>query len=233
MAVRTVTSAADLSDVPVVASQDRPLYVCVAGLTGSGKSTILRRLAALVSEHRTDVALVDEKAIHHPYLHQLFIHPKEFAYELQLHFMVSRALFVKYWLNAGQTLVMERSHLEDLVFIRHLAAFEYVTPEDARIYEDVWSAVASRLPIPDLVLFLNVPAEIAVQRLERDRATDTRPAFGDERTRWAWVSSWYELYQHRFAELRTDPRLEGRLFEISDPVEDDELRNLVDGATRN
>ena len=188
----------------------------------------------LVSDHlahrRTNVAVIDERALHHPYLDRLFTDPDGFGLELQLEFMVDRALFVKRWLTAGHSLVMERSHLEDPVFIRHLLAFGHVTPAEHDAYLAIWAALDARLPRPDLMVLVDVPAAISIDRLSRDDGAEGRPPFADEDARRAWVTSWHERYRERFDELQSDPSVSRRIVTVSGEADHDRLMSEVAAA---
>ncbi len=175
---------------------------------------------------RTNVVIVDEKVFHHPYLDRLFADPAKFAFELQLQFMVNRVLFVKRWLSAGYSLVMERSHLEDPVFIRHLRSFGHVTTLEQETYLAVWARLAERLPLPDLVAFLDVAAQVSLERLKGD-GSGGRPPFADHESQLAWVTSWHDQYETRFEELSSDPLISERIATFTDNVDSIELSKAV------
>lgn len=207
MSIVTISTRDDLSVAPTPSASDhKPLSVCIAGQSGAGKSTVLGAITEVVADRRENVVVLDEKALHHSYIDQLFVEPNRYAFELQLHFMVNRVLFVKRWLASGYSVVMERSHMEDPVFIRHLRAFNHVTQDEYNAYMSVWFSLTSRVPKPDLLIFLDVPVEVSVERLARTRSDLERPPFPDEVARHSWIASWHRFYRERFDELRTDPQ---------------------------
>src|SRR5579864_1781437 len=229
MSVITISNPSDLRILPAAPTTDeKPLYVCVAGQSGAGKSTILRTLTELVAERRTNIVVLDEKALHPPYIDQLFLAPSRYAFELQLQFMVNRVLFVKRWIASGYSVLMERSHAEDPVFIRHLYALNHVTDDERDAYMALWTSLAKRVPTPDLLVFLDVPVQVSVQRLARARPILDRPPFPDEAARRAWIASWHYLYRERFKDLQSDPK-RLRILRFSYPVN---TKRLCDTVTR-
>lgn len=228
MSIITISTRSDSNVAPTsLSSNERPLCLCIAGQSGAGKSTVLRMLAEVVAERRNNVVILDEKALHHPYIDRLFVAPDRYAFELQLQFMVSRALFVKRWMDSGYSVVMERSHAEDPVFIRHLLAFKHVNEAEHEAYMSVWASLASRIPMPDLLVFLEVPIEVSVQRLSRPEAAVERPHFPDEAARRAWIASWNHFYRQRFDELQSDPEGGPRVLRFDYPVSTLLVRNTV------
>jgi len=186
-------------------------YIAVIGNTGSGKSTVVAKLRRDVGAIRPAVG-IDERSTHHPFLDRLFHDPGRYSYELQLNFMIQRVLLVKRWLDAGFTVVMERSHLDDRIFIEHLKAQGLADVSEANAYLQVWSALASRMPLPDAVIALQVPVAVSVQRITRAEQTGARPCeYSSERQKVEWVTSWAEFYSARIAELSADPRMARRL----------------------
>ena len=69
--------------------------------------------------------------------------------------MLQRALIVKRWLTAGYHVLMERSHVEDLIFIRHLHAEKLVTKEEHDVYVSLWEMISDRLRLPNLIIFFD------------------------------------------------------------------------------
>lgn len=227
MSIITIATRFDFNVAPTPSpSNERPLCFCIAGQSGAGKSTVLRMLAEVVAGRRSNVVVLDEKALHHPYIDRLFVAPDRYALELQLQFMISRTLFVKRWMDSGYSVVMERSHAEDPVFIRHLHAFRHVNDAEHEAYMSVWGSLAKRIPIPDLLVFLEVPTEVSVQRLAQPEAAAERPLFPDEAARRAWIASWNHFYRQRIDELQLDPE-SPRVIRFDYPINNLLVRNAV------
>lgn len=214
MPVVRLSTPADLerTAVPQVDSEP-PVLISISGQTGAGKSTILNGIADFLQRHRSDVAIVDEKALHHPYLDRYFHDPDRFGFELQLRFMLDRVILVERWLTAGFSVVMERSHLEDPVFIRTLRAMSYVTNDEFDLYMGLWTRLNDRVRPPNALVFLDVASSISQARLAGrvDQTTPGHLVFPDEKTQRRWIDSWHQQYQRRFAEIAADARYGDKL----------------------
>jgi len=190
----------------------RPLYICVSGNTGTGKTTLVRALSAALRSSRGRTLGIDESSLHHPFLPWLFHAPLDFGYEMQINFMLQRCLVAKNWLHVGVNVVMERSHLEDVVFARHLLAEGMISGSEFDAYMVTWHSLDKRLRRPDLVVFLDVPPEVSVARLDSDEDTGRRPReFPDQAAKVRWVTSWYRFYCERLEELQRESNDASRL----------------------
>jgi deoxyadenosine/deoxycytidine kinase len=184
-------------------ADDSPLYVTVIGNSGSGKSSLLKRLAIAMSEFSRSLIAIDESSIHHPFIHRLFFDPDLFALELQFIFMLQRVTAVKHWLTNKHSVLMERSHYDDIIFPRHLLREGHITYVEYESYANAWKTLECRLRKPDLIFFLDVPYEESLRRITEDESTGRRPReFPDEVTKERWITSWFVLYQERFREMQ-------------------------------
>lgn len=205
-----------------------PLYVAVVGNTGSGKSTLVRRLADQLDV--TPVIAIDERDTHHPFLDRLFEDPARFAFELQVNFMIQRVLIVKRWLAAGVQVVMERSHYDDPVFINHLAAMGLVTEEETAAYLKLWDSLEKRLPPPDLVVYMRVPSAVSIERITAAEDAGERPReFASESQKHAWVEAWWRWYEVKMKGLASDNSIGPCLLFLDGTKSLDELTEEVEG----
>lgn len=202
-------------------------YVAVIGNTGSGKSTVVAKLRRDLGASRPAVG-IDERSTHHPFLDRLFHDPRRYSYELQLNFMIQRVLIVKRWLDAGFTVIMERAHLDDRIFIEHLRANGLADTSEVSAYLHVWSALAARMPLPDAVIALQVPIDVSVERITMAEQTGARPCeYATERQKVEWVTSWAAFYSARIAELATDPVISRRLMLADHNTTYEDMRSFV------
>jgi deoxyadenosine/deoxycytidine kinase len=193
--------------VPGSLDNASPLYVCVIGNSGAGKSTLVNRVAETLFSPN-EVVAIDERDTHHPFLDRLFFDPGRYALQLQLNFMVQRILIARRWLDAGFHVVMERSHLDDTIFVSHLESIGVITRSEREAYEQVWTALVSHTPKPNLVIALSAPADVCIARITRAEQLGERPReFPDEQTKQRWVTSWAGFYQARFDRLADQPDL--------------------------
>jgi deoxyadenosine/deoxycytidine kinase len=203
-------------------------YICISGNTATGKSTLLRYIAQAVFAVQPNTIAIDEDTLHHPHLRSLFHSPERFAYEMQVNFMLQRALVARIWLESGFNVVMERSHLEDPIFIRHLLGLGYVSLQEHDTYMSLWARLSDRLRCPDALLYLDAAPSISVDRLTTAEAAGARPReFPNDAAKYQWVQSWAELYEERFRELEADPQVRGILHRVAGQAPDAVFNSIV------
>ncbi|MBU4264154.1 MAG: deoxynucleoside kinase [Proteobacteria bacterium] len=202
------------SEVDVPDSKDS-LYICVSGNSGAGKSSLLKQIWGEIFRKDKYSIAIDEKSLHHPFLLSLFHDTGRYGFQIQLNFMLQRTLLVKRWLDLGYNVIMERSHLEDTVFIEHLHNKGHVSDSEYRTYLDLWQCLAKQVRVPDIIVFLDVPPEVSLARIRNDEKSGRRLCeFPDEATKETWINSWYQLYIRRFRELKELPDIPTRIIEL-------------------
>jgi deoxyadenosine/deoxycytidine kinase len=202
-------------------------YVCVTGNSGTGKSTTVSRLSKDLF-HDKPVIGIDERSTHHPFLDMLFNYPTNYAYELQLNFMLQRILIARRWLASGTNVIMERSHLDDPIFVAYLRSQNLITDHEQAVYLDLWTALNARTPIPDALVILMASPEVSISRVTDAENNDLRPReFRSEQHKVDWITGWSKLYAERTAALARDQIYGDRvgIFSASDSYED--IRNFV------
>lgn len=212
------------------AHEGKHSYVCVSGNSGTGKSTLVRLIASAIKGQNLSTIAIDEGSLHHPFLPYLFFQPQDYAFEMQLNFMLQRSLLVKHWIQKGYNLVMERSHLEDLVFIRHLKNEKYIGTKEYEAYLESWKCINNRTPTPDLMIFLDVSPEISIKRLQDDEDQGRRPReFPDEKLKQRWINSWYTLYLDRMDQIKREMPSSMRFITLGENYDPDQVQRLVMG----
>ena len=106
---------------------------------GVGKSTFLKRLSACLFKEDSHTSAIDEKRVHHSLLPYLFEDTANYGYLIQLNFMIQRALIIKSWVDKGFYLVMERSRLEDHIFINFMFKAECISKTQYEAYITPWN----------------------------------------------------------------------------------------------
>ena len=126
-----------------VYNKDRcPLYICLSGNSGVGKSTLLKKLSTHLFKQDSYTIAVDEKSVHHSLLPYLFDDTKNYGYLIQINFMIQRALIIKSWLDKGYNLIMERSHIEDYIFINFMFKAGYINRTQHDSYIQLWERIS-------------------------------------------------------------------------------------------
>lgn len=188
----------------------KPIYLSVSGNTGAGKSTLIQAVVELAAARGISMVGVSERTFHHPLLRRMFADPAVYAFPIQLNFMLQRHLFLLRHLELGHVVLMERSHLDDEMFLREHVEADNISVEQRNAYLQLATVLHRNVPVPDVFLLLDVPPAVSMARIRQSEENGGRPReFPNDDVKLRWVHRWYQLYQNYHAELRhmhaTDP----------------------------
>lgn len=180
----------------------------VAGMVGSGKTTLSRALAARFGLQLALESVGDEN----PWLERFYDGPegmRTFGLHLQLHFLATRFAAMRRMIGAGGSWVLDRTWYEDAeVFARGLFEQGYMRPDDWRLYEQLYVELlhAPAARAPRLLVYLHGPIETILERIAtrgRPKERDTEPQYWHElHGRYErWITSF-----HHCPVLRLDVR---------------------------
>ncbi|HYG35088.1 MAG TPA: deoxynucleoside kinase [Clostridia bacterium] len=138
----------------------------VAGMMGSGKSTLARGLASLMGWE-----YIAESATALRYLPELFHRMDRLAFEAQVGFFCNKAIAVMERLQAGVSIVLDRTLYEDwLVFARYFRDIDKIDQRAYETYVALAEHFTNAIPPPILTIFCDCPLDVARQRIsERKR----------------------------------------------------------------
>ena len=141
-----------------------PGYVAVEGPIGVGKTTLASKLAQTFG-----YPLLREPVAENPFLDRFYRDGRRHALPTQLFFLLHRARQVADIRGGdllGRTLVADFLMEKDELFAR-------LTLDDAEfaLYQQIQENLAIEAPRPDLVIYLQAPADVLLQRI-RQRGID-------------------------------------------------------------
>ncbi len=139
------------------------MYIAIEGAIGVGKTTLSRLLA---SRFQADLLL--EVFEENPFLADFYADRAAYAFQTQIFFLLSRyhqQQEVPLALTSGNNLIADYTFEKDFLFARlNLSGDELET------YVSVHNALAEKLPLPDLIVYLQAETDVLMQRIaQRDR----------------------------------------------------------------
>ncbi|MEJ5210222.1 MAG: deoxynucleoside kinase [Burkholderiales bacterium] len=139
-------------------------YIVVEGPIGAGKTSLARRLA-----ERLDATLVLEGAEANPFLPRFYREPARFALATQLFFLFQRVEQVR---ALAQRDLFARPVVADFVLDKDpLFARLTLGDDEFRLYQQIYAALEPQRPSPDLVIYLQAPVDVLLERV-RSRGID-------------------------------------------------------------
>ena len=135
-------------------------YVVVEGPIGVGKTSLARRLAASFGSD-----LVLEQGEENPFLERFYRNPRAAAFQTQLYFLFQRARQLQ---DLRQQDLFQRVRVADYLLDKdRLFARLTLDDEEYGLYEQVYARLAIDAPVPDLVVYLQAPIDVLLERIAR------------------------------------------------------------------
>ncbi len=135
-------------------------YIAIEGPIGVGKTSLAKRLADVLTAE-----LVLEEADENPFLERFYIDPKRGALPAQLYFLFQRTRQMH---DLKQGSLLHATRISDYILAKdRLFAELTLDTEELGLYEQVWQKLNIEEQVPDLVIYLQAPAEILLQRIEK------------------------------------------------------------------
>ncbi len=137
-----------------------PRHLVVEGPIGVGKTSLARRLATSLG---SDLLL--EGADENPFLERFYQNPRDAAFPTQMYFLMQRAEQLR---RLRQQDLFEQTRVADFLFEKD-RIFAELTLNEAEfdLYMRVFDQLAPELQPPDLVIYLQAPVEVLMERIRR------------------------------------------------------------------
>jgi deoxyadenosine/deoxycytidine kinase len=137
-----------------------PEFIVVEGPIGVGKTSLARRLA-----ESFDSELLLETADDNPFLERFYRNPKQAALSTQLFFLLQRA---QQLVDMRQSDMFRPVRVADFLIEKdRLFAELTLSSDELKLYEQVYSHLTLDAPRPDLVIYLQAPVEVLLDRIAR------------------------------------------------------------------
>ncbi len=139
-------------------SKRHPDYIVVEGPIGVGKTTLAKRLA---KKFNTELML--ELATDNPFLPRFYSDPKSVALPTQLYFLFQRAKQIE---SLRQTDMFKPVQVSDFLMEKDkLFASVTLDEDELFLYNEVYDKLTLDAPEPDLVIYLQAPLDVLMQRI--------------------------------------------------------------------
>ena len=137
-----------------------PRFIAVEGPIGVGKTSLTKRLA---DSFNYDVLL--EKSDENPFLERFYHNPTQHALSTQLFFLFQRTQQIQ---DIRQDDMFEPVRVADFLIDKdQLFAQQNLDADEYELYLNVYRHLTIDAPIPDLVIYLQAPTEILLERIQR------------------------------------------------------------------
>lgn len=193
--------------------------VVVEGPIGVGKTTLARKLAATVGAES-----VLEQADENPFLERFYKNPKAAAFPTQLFFLFQRARQLQ---ELRQQDMFAPVRVADYLLDKdRLFARITLDDEEYALYEQVYARLSLDAPRPDLVVFLQAPVDVLLERIAR------RGIRYEKYIEAAYLEKLIDAYTRYFHQYTASPLLIVNAAAI-DPVGDSrDYEELLDAVRR-
>ncbi len=169
-------------------------FIVIEGPIGVGKSSLTRRLCASL-----EAEPVLEQAAENPFLERFYRNPRDGALPAQLYFLFQRAQQLA---ALNQQDMFAPLRVADYLLEKD-RLFARVTLDDAEfgLYEQVYTKLDVQAPKPDLVVYLQAPVDVLLERIAK------RGIRYEQQIERAYLERLNEAYARFFHEYEAAPLL--------------------------
>ena len=169
-------------------------YIAVEGPIGVGKTTLAKKLAVEFKSR-----LIQEDPNENPFLPKFYDNPDLFAFQTQVHFLLSRYQQQLDLLDADAE---PKGLIADYLFAKDRIFAEInLNNNELQLYEKLYSALNPRLRQPDLVLYLEADRTVLREQV-RKRGLDYEKGISR-----AYLDKVAEAYRRFFTDFDDVPLL--------------------------
>ncbi len=141
-------------------SSSIPRYIAVEGPIGVGKTSLAKRLA---KSFNYEILL--EKSEDNPFLERFYRDPRQMALATQLFFLFQRAQQIQ---DLRQDDMFQPVRVADFLMEKdRLFARQNLDTDEFKLYQNVYEHLTIDAPQPDLVIYLQAPVEVLIERIQK------------------------------------------------------------------
>jgi len=197
-------------------------FIVIEGPIGVGKTSLARRLCASL-----EAEAVLEQAAENPFLERFYRNPRDGALPAQLYFLLQRAQQLA---ALNQQDMFAPTRVADYLLEKD-RLFARITLDDAEfgLYEQVYTKLDVQPPKPDLVVYLQAPVDVLLERIAK------RGIRYEQQIERAYLERLNEAYARFFHEYEATPLLivnAASIDPINNPSDYDELLAAIQRMKR-
>lgn len=137
--------------------------ILMAGNIGAGKTSLTERIG-----ERLGWITAYESVADNPYLPEFYQDMKAWSFHLQIYFLGHRAEQHIHLSKLPESAILDRSIYEDAhIFARALHHMGDLTDRDYQAYLRLYNLIINSLPKPDLLIHIQAPVPVLMQRIVR------------------------------------------------------------------
>jgi deoxyguanosine kinase len=198
----------------VGALYERFQYVAIEGPIGVGKTSLATALA-----ERLEANLVLEEALENPFLPKYYGNIKKYAFQTQIFFLVSR---YKQQKQITQRDLFNTLTITDYMFDKdRIFASITLNEEELMLYNHLLPLLATNIPKPDLVILLQAPPGVLMNRI-RSRGRKFEAGISRD-----YIEAVAEAYDRFFFNYDASPLLIVNTTHVNFAVDPFDLDSLV------
>jgi deoxyguanosine kinase len=137
------------------------MYIAIEGVIGVGKTTLARLLQPVFKS-----GILLEIFEENPFLSNFYADRRRYAFQTQIFFLLSRyhqqRRSVPVVLESGESLIADYTFEKDALF-----AGINLQGDELEMYYRVHEALAEKIPLPDLIVYLYADTDVLMQRISR------------------------------------------------------------------
>jgi deoxyadenosine kinase len=138
------------------------LLIGVSGIIGVGKSTLTDSLGS-----HMDLKIFQEPVKTNEYLSKFYEDMSRYAFPMQVYLLNHRFRQYQQMIWENKNCVQDRTIYEDVIFARLLNRSGIINDLDFKTYMQLFENMTSFIRHPDIVVFLDVEPEKAMERIKK------------------------------------------------------------------
>ncbi len=194
---------------------ESPRYIVIEGPIGVGKTTLVNRFA-----ERFDAHTVLEVFEENPFLADFYDDQENYAFQTEIFFLLSR---YRQQEEFSQTDLFNRMSVSDYLFVKsRLFASLTLSDHELALYDRMYSILKSQVPTPDVVVHLQAPLDVLLERI------DQRGRSYEEDIERDYLERLRRLYHNFFSHYDETPLIEVDTTKADFSRDDEAVDELMD-----